>query len=73
MTTGDHDGRVNPAHSRKMIARLQAADPNGRPILLRTNANAGHGIGTSLSERIAETTDVFCFLFESLQMPVKKP
>jgi prolyl oligopeptidase len=72
MTTGDHDGRVNPAHSRKMIARLQAADPNGRPILLRTNANAGHGIGTALSERIAEATDVFCFLFESLQIQVKK-
>jgi prolyl oligopeptidase len=73
MTTGDHDGRVNPAHSRKMIARLQAADPGGRPILLRTNANAGHGMGTALSERIAEATDEFCFLFEALQVQVKKP
>src|SRR5438132_10246133 len=25
MLTGDNDGRVNPAHSRKMVARLRAA------------------------------------------------
>ena len=37
MLTGDNDGRVNPAHSRKMIARLQQADPSGRAILLRTS------------------------------------
>jgi hypothetical protein len=30
-------------------------------------------MGTALSERIAEATDEFCFLFESLKIPVKKP
>jgi prolyl oligopeptidase len=66
MMTGDHDGRVNPAHSRKMIARLQSADPSGNPILLRTNANSGHGMGTALSERIAEITDDYAFLLQEL-------
>ncbi|MDT8999734.1 prolyl oligopeptidase family serine peptidase [Paucibacter sp. APW11] len=66
MTTGDNDGRVNPAQSRKMIARLQAANPNGRPILLRTSAASGHGIGSSLSETIKERTDTFSFLFQQL-------
>jgi prolyl oligopeptidase len=66
MTTGDHDGRVNPAHSRKMIARLQAADPHGRPILLRTSATSGHGIGTALSEIIDQITDDYCFFFHEL-------
>ena len=43
--TGDNDGRVNPANSRKMTARLQAANASDRPILLRTTASAGHGMG----------------------------
>jgi prolyl oligopeptidase len=66
MQTGDNDGRVNPAHSRKMIARLQQADPNGRPILLRTSASSGHGIGTALSERIEERVDLWSFLVNEL-------
>ena len=66
--TGDHDGRANPAHSRKMVARLQAATSSVLPVLLRTSANAGHGIGTALNERIAEDTDVYAFLFDQLGM-----
>ncbi|MFN8570018.1 MAG: prolyl oligopeptidase family serine peptidase [Kouleothrix sp.] len=68
LVTGDHDGRANPAHSRKMAARLQAATSSGLPVLLRTSANAGHGIGTSLNERIAEETDAYAFLFDQLGM-----
>jgi prolyl oligopeptidase len=64
--TGENDGRVNPAHSRKMTARLQAATGSERPVLLRTNASSGHGLGTSLNEQIAEETDVYAFLFEQL-------
>ncbi|MGH6877785.1 MAG: hypothetical protein ACREHV_10475 [Rhizomicrobium sp.] len=37
-------------------------------ILLRTSANSGHGIGSSLSERIAEQTDMLAFLFAQLGM-----
>jgi len=33
---------------------------------LRTSANSGHGIGSSLSERIAEQTDELAFLFDQL-------
>jgi prolyl oligopeptidase len=64
--TGENDHRVNPMQSRKMTARLQAATASDHPILLRTSANAGHGIGTALDERIEETTDVFSFLFDQL-------
>jgi prolyl oligopeptidase len=66
MQTGDNDGRVNPAHSRKMIARLQQADPNGKPILLHTSASSGHGIGTALAERIDQTTDLYAFFINEL-------
>jgi prolyl oligopeptidase len=63
---GENDGRVNPAHSRKMTARLQAATSSDRPILLRTTATAGHGMGSSLRDRVAEQADIYAFLFEEL-------
>ncbi len=66
LTTGANDGRVNPAQSRKMAAQLQAATGSDRPILFRSSANAGHGIGTALKERIAEQADVYAFLFDQL-------
>lgn len=68
LTTGEHDGRVNPAHSRKMAARLQAATSGERPVLLRVSSRAGHGMGSSRSEVIAEQTDVWSFLFDQLGM-----
>jgi prolyl oligopeptidase len=67
-TTGDNDGRVAPYESRKMTARLQAATSSSSPILLRTEAAAGHGIGTALSTRIEEETDVYSFLVDQLGM-----
>src|SRR5205085_11703550 len=39
MMTGANDGRVAPYHSRKMIARLDAANKSGNPILLRTTTS----------------------------------
>lgn len=68
--TGANDPRVEPWHSRKMTARLQAANTTDTPILLRTSDTSGHGIGTSLSEEIEEYTDVFAFLFAQLGVNV---
>ena len=64
--TGDNDGRVNPAHSRKMVARLQAANRSSYPILLRTSASSGHGLGTARDELIEQMTDTYAFLFDQL-------
>jgi prolyl oligopeptidase len=72
--TGENDHRVNPLHSRKMTARLQAAnnsnhnsnDSSSHPVLLRTSSNSGHGIGTALNERIEQGADVLSFLFEQM-------
>src|SRR6202041_825524 len=68
MATGETDGRVNPAHSRKMIARLQAATASGKPIYLSINTHAGHGIGSALSIRVNQSADVYAFLFDQLGM-----
>ena len=60
--TGANDPRVDPANSRKMPARLQATGTR-QPVLLRTSSTSGHGIGTALSERVAQQVDVESFLF----------
>jgi prolyl oligopeptidase len=67
-TTGEHDGRVAPWMSYKMAARLQAANPDGRPVLLRVASDAGHGMGTSFSSEIDEQADELSFLFDQLGM-----
>jgi|HubBroStandDraft_6_1064221.scaffolds.fasta_scaffold00076_51 prolyl oligopeptidase len=64
--TGENDHRVNPMQSRKMTARLQAANRSDHPILLRTTSSAGHGFGTALDEQIEQGADVFSFLFDQL-------
>jgi prolyl oligopeptidase len=66
LLTGANDPRVNPANSRKMTARLQAATSSKAPIFLRTSSNTGHGIGSSLDEQIEEGADVWAFLFDQL-------
>jgi len=69
LLAGEKDGRVNPANTRKMAARLQQANASDHPILVRLNSAAGHGTGTALSERLAEQADVLAFLFTQLGMP----
>jgi prolyl oligopeptidase len=63
--TGANDPRVDPMQSRKMTARLQAADPKG-VFLLRTSANTGHGVGSPLSAQIEQSTDIYSFLMDRL-------
>lgn len=66
--TGHNDGRVDPHHSRKFVARLQAASPSDKPVLLRYSFDTGHGQGTPLAERIAQEADVYSFLTWQLGM-----
>ncbi len=68
LLTGMNDGRVEPHNSFKMAARLQDAMPKRAPVLLRVAGDAGHGMGTALSSRIAQEADIFTFLFDQLRM-----
>ncbi len=61
-----NDGRVDPSNSRKMVARLQAADKNKSLTLLRMSSGGGHGIGMSRSDRISRDADIWAFLFDRL-------
>lgn len=65
-STGANDPRVDPMQSRKMTARLQAATGSEAPILLHTSSESGHGGGPRLAERIAETAQMYAFIFDQL-------
>jgi len=62
LTTGIHDPRVDSWQMAKMTARLQAASTSGKPILLRVDYDAGHGIGSTKSQGIDEMADEWSFL-----------
>ncbi len=62
LTTGVTDPRVAPFHVAKMAARLQAASSSGKPILLRVDFDAGHGIGSTRSQQDREAADTYAFL-----------
>ena len=66
LTTGVTDPRVAPFHVAKMTARLQAASSSGKPILLRVEFTAGHGIGSTRSQQDHEAADVYAFLLWQL-------
>ncbi|MFM5923854.1 MAG: prolyl oligopeptidase family serine peptidase [Novosphingobium sp.] len=62
VTTADTDDRVVPGHSFKYAAALQAADPAGKPHLIRIETRAGHGAGKPTDKVVAENADILGFL-----------
>jgi prolyl oligopeptidase len=66
LTTGANDPRVAPWQAAKMTARLQASTSSGKPGLLRVDYDAGHGLGSTKSQRDAELADEIAFLFWQL-------
>lgn len=61
--TADHDDRVVPAHSFKFAATLQEHQACDNPVLIRIEADAGHGAGKPLSKQLDEVADMYAFLF----------
>ena len=60
--TAARDDRVVPAHSFKFAATLQHANPDGAPMLIRIETQAGHGAGSSLQQRIERSTGRLAFM-----------
>ncbi|MBL8307403.1 MAG: prolyl oligopeptidase family serine peptidase [Rubrivivax sp.] len=62
---GMNDPRVEVSESAKAAARLQAAQagvPDARPALLRVDMQAGHGVGSTVTQRQSQTADMHAFL-----------
>ena len=68
--TGVNDPRVAPWIVAKFIAKLQRSTASGKPVLLRVDFDAGHGLlGSSREQLRAFYTDVYAFLFWQLGDP----
>jgi prolyl oligopeptidase len=68
LTHGINDPRVEPWQSAKATARFQAAQQSAeakvkdaRPVLFRVDYHAGHGIGSTRTQRHEERADVWSF------------
>ena len=62
LTSGANDPRVVVWMAMKMAARLQAATSSGKPVLLRLEEQAGHGMGSTRAQEDAELADRLAFL-----------
>jgi prolyl oligopeptidase len=65
-TLGLNDHRVPPWMGSKLAARLQAASTSKRPVIVRVDADAGHGIGNTRDQGFAEAADVYSFFLSQL-------
>jgi prolyl oligopeptidase len=72
LISGDADTRCNPMHTRKMTARLQAANLSDRPILLDYKTSWGHTPVQPLSTKIKALTDRLAFVCHELRVPVQQ-
>jgi prolyl oligopeptidase len=73
LTGGINDPRVDPAQPSKMTARLQAATSSGKPVLLRVDYDAGHGMGSTRSQHDLEYADEASFLLWQAGAPDFQP
>jgi prolyl oligopeptidase len=73
LTTGVNDPRVAPWQAAKMTARLQASTNSSKPVLLRVDYDAGHGMGSTKSQRDVELADELAFLFWQFGVPEFQP
>jgi prolyl oligopeptidase len=70
---GLNDHRVPPWCSFKMTARLQAATASGKPVLLRTDTEGGHGVTSTAQQRDAQWADWIAFHLWTVGRPEFQP
>jgi prolyl oligopeptidase len=72
-TVGMNDKRVAPWMTGKMAARVQATSTSGKPVVIRIDADAGHGVGSTRDQVSAELSDVYSFLLAAAGDPAFQP
>ena len=71
-TVFEGDTRVDPLHARKLCAALQAATTSAAPVLLRAEADVGHG-ARSVRRTVGLGVDVLAFLAEHTGLSLTSP
>ncbi|CAJ2675823.1 unnamed protein product [Trifolium pratense] len=74
LLTADHDDRVVPLHSLKLLATMQHVlvtsldkSPQTNPIIARIECKAGHGAGRPTQKTIDEAADRYGFMAKMLE------
>lgn len=70
---GMNDPRVDAWHAGKAAARLQVATSSKKPILLRLDMQAGHGMGSTATQRNAMSADIYSFLLWQMGKAQQNP
>ena len=73
--SADHDDRVVPLHTFKLIAQLQhklGAKFANVPIMARIDTKSGHGAGKPVDKIIEESADVYSFIINALSLDFKQ-
>ncbi|HET8644582.1 MAG TPA: prolyl oligopeptidase family serine peptidase [Vicinamibacteria bacterium] len=73
VTAGLNDPRVPVWQPAKFAARLQAATRSDKPVLLRVDYDAGHGLGSTRSQLAAQLADEWSFLLWQFGDPEFQP
>lgn len=66
--TGLHDSQVQYFEPAKWVARLRAKKTDSNPLLFRVNMEAGHGGKSGRFRRYKETSEVYAFMFQQLDV-----
>ncbi|XP_071733077.1 uncharacterized protein [Rutidosis leptorrhynchoides] len=73
LLTADHDDRVVPLHTLKLLATMQHElctsvknSPQTNPIIGRISSKSGHGCGSSTQKKIEESVDCYSFMAQML-------
>jgi prolyl oligopeptidase len=70
---GVNDPRVEVWNTTKTAARLMAATTSGKPVLMRLDYDAGHGIGNTKKQQLEERADFYSFLLWQMGVPAYQP
>ncbi len=70
---GLNDPRVDVWQSAKAAARLQAASTSGKPVLMRLDGQAGHGLGSTAQQGYSKQADIYSFLLWQFAKATSKP
>jgi prolyl oligopeptidase len=70
---GINDPRVAVWESTKTAARLIAASTSGKPVLLRLDYDAGHGVGSTKAQQLQESADLYSFFLWQMGVDGYRP
>ena len=68
-TVGLNDRRVDPWMSAKLAAMMRAKWGDAHLVLIRSDGNAGHGLGSTRDQGLEERADIFSFFLNRFGQP----